>query len=395
MKIAFLTPSIPYPANSGGKIKTYKMLEYLSSSHSIDLYTIVAPDHRDSSSVQALKVRLPGVRILDTAGKRERTVSNFLKSIFYKKPLSVYRNYFPELAILLEKNIDSYDLIFVDHFLMWQYIPFTHHPKTIVHQHNAEYVMWERYTTLLSSFLKRTVLRFETERIKKYERNLCAHAKAILAAPNDQEALQKLLPNVTLPFFSTLHLADEELLLKPQQEFKESNQLLYVGTLSWEANWDGLVWFLEGAWSKILAINPAINLVVIGKATESQRSFLLKFHHVEVKGFVDNLDEYFYQSQLFIAPLRFGSGIKVKVIEALYRGMAIVTTSVGAEGIGLTNDLNVIVADDLDQHVRLITNAMSDSHHCNKIANEARKYAQSNLRWSAVLNHLERAIQCR
>lgn len=391
MRMAFLTPSLPWPANSGGKIKTYKMLEYLAKSHQIDLY-IIQPSE-DLHCLKEFETLFPSIVVHHVVGSKTRNLKNLLLSYLFLKPLSVYRNFFSPLAALIENNCSLYDLIFVDHFLMFQYVPKLCRAKILVHQHNAEFVMWERYAALLPLSLKKLAVQLEAKRIRSYELELCQRADVVMAAPNDCQALQSL-SSVPFPFVETLHLADEALLDLPRHFSSDSSNLLYVGTLSWEANWDGLRWFLDHVWPLLIDKYPSVKLQIVGKASVEQQQMLANYQRVEVLGFVDNLDLLFNRARCFIAPLRFGSGIKVKVVEALYRGMAIVTTSIGAEGIGLTDGENVFIADSATTQVTCISKLIDDPAWAQDMATKARDHAVQHLRWTKVFENLEKAI-CR
>ncbi|MBI3774547.1 MAG: hypothetical protein HY273_03180 [Gammaproteobacteria bacterium] len=157
------------------------------------------------------------------------------------------------------------DVIFIDHFLMFQYVPDAFRGRVVLHQHNAEYVMWRRFAEFDAHRLRRMVVRMESARVRNYEARIGARAHAILAAPNDIEALVELgLPREK--FVETLHLGDEHLLDAPDIDFAQTElALLCVGTLDWEANRDGLLWFLHDVWPQLKQRFPALRFTVIGR----------------------------------------------------------------------------------------------------------------------------------
>lgn len=393
MKILFLTPSLPFPAHSGGKIKTFRMLQYLSLHHQITLVCLSPEDNGQfRRSLDDMKNALQGIEIFPFFGHKVRSGYNFFLSILKHIPLSVYRNQSLLLNEFVEQKVNDYDVLFIDHFIMAQYIPESFSKRVVIHQHNAEYLMWQRFAEIETNLVKKIILNYETHRIKNFERKLCLRGNAILVAPNDQIALQQLLPRSTLPFYRTMHLADDQLLDKFKDYAQNEKEVLYVGTLSWEANWDGLLWFLQGAWGEIVGAHPDVRLTIIGKASLYQETILKSFPNIEVLGFVDDLDVYFNRSLLFITPLRFGSGIKVKVVEAMYRGMAIVTTSIGSEGIGAKSSVHYFLADDLKSQVQKICYVLEHPLEAQEVGKKARDFSRTYLSWERVYQDLERSL---
>lgn len=398
-KILFLTPSLPYPAQSGGKIKSFRLWEYLQENFNADFLCLLPHSSLENTThLESFQTNFPRSKIFSFICHRPRTAMNFAKSLFACLPLSVYRNYSEQVQQWMDESCHRYDAIFVDHFLMAQYIPKSFKGKVIFHQHNAEFLMWKRYAALMPFFgkdiLKKLILSFEAWRIARYELKKCRLSHAILVAPNDQVALQELAQNDKFPFVQTMHLADEKLLEVERHFPITPGTILYVGTLSWEANWDGLLWFLENVWNKFQKQNTGARLRLIGKANDFQLSVLRKFPNVEVLGFVDDLNEEFDRAQLFIAPLRFGSGMKVKVIEAMYRGMPILTTSIGAEGIGATHLQELVIADSAEEQLQHLNNLINKPDLCIKLGHQAHVYSQSSLNWNRVFEGVEEALSC-
>ena len=150
-------------------------------------------------------------------------------------------------------------------------------------------------------------------RIKKYEQEICYRADTILAAPNDKDELVKIGANPS-KFFETYHLGDDELLSFPDLEFNATEKaLLYIGTLSWEANIDGLIWLYNEIWHLVKQQHPNIKLFIVGKNPDARlKEIAAKDAQIILTGFIKDVEPCFQECNVFISPLRFGSGIKVK-----------------------------------------------------------------------------------
>ena len=267
MKVLFLTPQLPYPQVSGGAIKSFKLIEHLSGAHQLMLGCFLkSPEERDN--LKTFISISPGVKVFSQPLDIERTFLNLLKSYVHGVPLSIFRNQSAEFKHKVAALADQYDLIFVDHYLMFQYVPENFKGRVIVHQHNAEFVMWSRLAQQIINPVKKALLMLEAHRIKKYELFMCQQVDAILAAPNDKNELIALGAQKT-KFIETLHLGDEQNLHLPNIEFDQTTtDLLFIGTLTWEANIDGLVWFLKEIWPLIKKQRPEVGITIAGKHSQ-------------------------------------------------------------------------------------------------------------------------------
>lgn len=388
MKILFLTPQLPYPAVSGGLFKTSKMLEHFSNNHEVSFGCFLKEN--DAKNLAAFGKTISLNNKFHLPMNRGRSGLNFLISLVKNIPLSVYRNQSCEFQNWVNKEAKTTDVLFVDHFLMFQYVPRWFKGKVIFHQHNAEYVMWSRFADENKS-LKKLILKIEALRIRKFEQEALSRSTVVFAAPNDIVELKKISPGNH--YKVTYHLGDDSLLSEPYVAFQErENYLLYIGTLTWEANRNGLKWFLDSMWESVLNKNPRLKLIIIGKRVEGDFEQWLNHPSIEWNGFVDDLNPYYSKAKIFISPLKFGSGIKVKNINAMYRGLPLVTTSIGVEGLSVVKDQHVKIADSESEFVQSITELLTNEEQWKNMANESRHYAKTHFSWATLLNDIEQEV---
>ncbi len=389
-KILFLTPMNPFLSNvSGGLLKTRKLLNYLSSKHDVTLFYLDKEGGRVNDISRDATLSIKSFLLPD--GRNERSLRNLGLSFFYGKPLTIFRNYGADIINSIINSEEEFDVIFVDHYLMYQYVPDNAKSKVILHQHNAEFLMWERVARFENNIIKKIVMKLESKRIKSYEANICSKADYVLASPNDISELINVGVSKN-KFVVTYHLGDDGLLVSPSLTFDEENvELVFLGTLSWEANRDGLIWFIQKVLPFILINNSNVKLNVIGKAdkelVENFSSRNVVFH-----GFVDDLEKVMGKGKVFVSPLRYGSGMKVKVITAMYRGLPIVTTSVGAEGIELVDGSNAFISDDAESFAKSVVRLISDKLTWDLFSTNSRKLAKENYSWERVFKNVEDVI---
>ncbi|MRS02605.1 glycosyltransferase [bacterium] len=278
---------------------------------------------------------------------------------------------------------------------MGQYIPEDYAGKVILHQHNAEYIMWKRFSENEKYILKKIVTHFEASRVQKYERLICNNADAILAAPNDIDALCSIGIDRG-KFHETYHLGDEEMLYSPDIQYSETRRsLLYIGTLTWEANIDGLLWFLENVWPIVSQCDSEVTFDIIGRNPDARiLAATAQTERVRLLGFVEDLEPYYNQSRVFLSPLRFGSGIKVKVVNSLYRGLPTVTTSIGAEGLEVETGKHIIIADDPSKMANDLIKLLDDEILWNALRDHSRALMREKYTWDRVFYILDEVLEC-
>jgi len=393
MKILLLTHSLPYPPDGGGKIKRWKMVAHLAAHHQFTLASLYRSEDlpwKDLLLSQIQTSQFCGELVAD----RPRSLRNLLQSYRQGVPLAVYRNHYTYFQEKVARIAPRFDLIFLDSVLVFQYVPAEFSGPVILHQHNAEYVIWQRFAALEKNpFIKWAAL-LEARRMTRYERLAAHRADRILAAPGDRSALEKLgiAPG---KFVETFHLGNDSLLDHPDIEFDDTEEaLLFVGTLDWGPNADGLVWFIRSVWDLLKRRQPQLKFFIVGshppldlvRLVAGQRDIVLT-------GFVEDLEPLYGRSRVFVAPARYGSGMKVKLIDAMYRGIPAVTTPVGTESLEVEDGCHLAVAGTSEKMVRDITVLLNDKDAWERMRDRSRRLAGEKYRWDQVLANLDAALR--
>ncbi len=308
-KILFLTPELPFPPVSGGKLKSWKLLEFLTQNYQVSVGSILKADDEDYVHDFILQAQINDFYF--TPVKCARGIINLIKSYWHQMPLNIYRTYSDYFACKIKENICDYDMVILDHYEVFQYIPKNYKGKIVLHEHNAYYLMWDRYAKDKEhSFAKRLVCYFEAIRVRKYEKSACKKAHLVFASPNDIDSLESIGVSRKKCHY-TYHLGDDSQLKLPALKYDNTQEsLLYIGSLGWEANVDGLLWFIESVWPELLKQHPQLTFSIVGKNPDQRLITAVEAcHGIKLTGFVQNLEPYFQQHRVFVAPLRFGAGM--------------------------------------------------------------------------------------
>ncbi len=219
-------------------------------------------------------------------------------------------------------------------------------------------------------------LNAESARFRKMERWLVRRADAVVTFNTTERDLIRenfgSAENVhMLPAY--VHATDSP---PPDVPLTERQRIVFVGNFRHRPNYDGLVWFLEEIWPRVASALPGARFMAIGPNPGGQP--LPARERVDVLGHVADLDPYFAAARLSVAPLRYGAGVKGKVVDSLARAVPVVATGIAAEGMGLTDGLDVLLADSPADFAERIGELWRDDGLWAGLSSAGRAYAMSN-----------------
>ena len=303
-------------------MKSWKLVQRFSQDYDLALGTLLKDDNQHNEPGMLERVQLAAY--YSQTVDRPRTALNLMRSYLQSATLNVFRNKHPEMTRWARAEAAKCDVLLVDHYEMFQYVPDTFSGKVILHQHNAEYVIWERFAALENDAVKKAVLKAEATRVKKAEKKYCQRANLVLATPNDIEKLVAIGVDAS-KCKVTYHLGDDGMMKLPDIEWEATQpSLLFVGTLPWEPNANGLIWFIDKCWPELKAQMPELSFNIVGRDPDQRLLQRAEMHpDITLHGFVEDLEPIHQRSRAFVVPLLFGSGMKVKVLHGLYRGIPI------------------------------------------------------------------------
>lgn len=391
-KLLFITPELPYPAHSGGKVKSLKLLHSLAERYEI---TLACPLKMDDAMYveefhQVSPCREHQHEVVNIPRSSRSLIASYLRGV----PLNVHRTGNASLKRCIATLANSYDVIFLDHYEVYFYLPASYRGLAVYHAHNAYFKMWQRYAELPGNLALRLAAGIEAFRVRAFEVKAANATHITFAAPNDaSELMAQGVP--ADKFRNTFHLGDDSQLDLPELRYEDTQKkLMYVGLLGWEPNAQGLLWFIEKVWPLLLKRHPDLRFDIVGKGADRRlQEAVAGFEGITLKGFVSDLQTIYRDSRVSVAPLMFGSGMKVKVLDAMARGMPTVTTAVGAEGIEIENGKHLLVADDPSMMADHIDGLLTDPELWRRLQHYSRALIHERYTWRQLFSEMHRAIQ--
>lgn len=391
-KILFLTTQLPFPPKSGGTVKSYHYLKFLALNYDVTVASLLKED--DEVHVENFKKEFSLKEVVTQEMAVGRSPLNLLKSYITAPCLNAFRNYSIEFENKIQTLFTKNNVVIVDHYEVFQYIPKNYRGKVVMHTHNAEFMLWQRMSELTNNPIKKAILKLEATRVKKHESEIFNQSNLIYSTPSDIDLYKNHGFNISKHKI-TYHLGNDDMLSLPDLEFEETEKAVtFIGTLSWEPNIDGICWFIDNCWKQLKNIHPDLTLYILGNNPNDRiLKSAKKDPNIVFTGFVKDLDTYLQKTRVYIAPLRFGSGMKVKVLEGLYRGNPCVTTSVGAEGLDLADGENSYISDTPEAFIASCLHLLDNKEKWELIRDKVRKLAAEKYTWQALFVRMEKSLQ--
>lgn len=373
MRILQICNKPPYPPHEGGSIAMHNItMGLINAGHSVKVLAI------SSFKNNTAKENLPEWYLKSTDYETvfiDLKIKPFeaFKNIFSNKSYHVERfisNAFTEkiIDILL---LDKYDIIQLETLFLTPYVEEIRKysdAKIVLRSHNIEHLIWERIAMDCKNPLKRIYIKHLSETLKNYELEVINKFDGIACISKKDETFF-VKNNCNIPITNISFGIDiEEYNYKYAQE---NVCLFHIGAMNWIPNQNGIKWFLQDVWTLITDELPDVVFSLAGRKMPT--SFTkLKLQNINIIGEVENAKDFIQSKGIMIVPLFSGSGIRIKIIEAMALGKLVITTKIGAEGINYTHKENILIANTAEDFKLAVIEAVSDGNLRKKVAENAR-----------------------
>lgn len=386
-RVIFVTTRLPYPPTEGHQLRSYHLLRAAARKHDVTLLSLARrEDRRDE--IDHLRGITRDVQLFDIPSEHSKaaTLQAAASGLFGSTPFVVAKYAIPALRSAIATASRDADLVHIDMLPLMAAADLVAPGVPIVlNAHNVEHALL-KHRVGVETGLRRAFLKTQVDKLEQYETEACRRADRVLAcSPDDAHALARLAPMT--PMDVVPNGVDVEGLRPANSLPAKREQLVFVGQMSWFPNLDGMRWFLADVLPRIVAKRPNVKLLVIGKAGGLEVPANVAAN-VEIAGFVPDLVPPVHESAVYVVPLRAGSGTRLKVLEAMALGKAIVSTRIGAEGIALTHDRDVLHADDAESFATAVLALLDDPQRAARLGEAARVLAESEYGWRAIGDQL-------
>lgn len=389
-----LTPYLPFPDSSGGQIRSYNLIKDLSKKHEITLFSLIKDDS-EKHFVSELEKYCKKVMVF----KRSRspwTLRNILLTGFGPYPFLVIRNLSPKerSAVNDEINKYHYDLIHAETFYVMPHIPKTNIPILLVEQ-TIEYLVYKHYVQSLENPFLRWLFSVDVAKLRFWETSFWKKADGVVAVSEaDKVEMLNLAPNlsvdlvpngVNLSFFKMKKKWDA---IEPK--------ILFVANFKWLQNAEAAELLLNKVFPIIQKKNLKAKILIVGQyipeniLSKNSKSIIIRNLKEDDQ---DGIRQAYYESSVFVSPLRGPGGTRLKHFGAMATKLPLVTTFVGAEGLGAEDGKNIIIRDTPDTIAEATLKLLSDKKYAEAIANNARKLVEEKYSWFMMSEYLDKIYE--
>lgn len=331
------------------------------------------------------KTKIDGV-FVDTKLNVVDAFSNLVTSDSY----NISRFFSTDFDILLRNRLEEneFDVVHLESLFMTPYIATIRRfskAKIALRSHNLEYMIWQRLAAQSGNPAKKIYLKILSSQLKKYEINVFNDIDAVAAISKEDEkkyvdlGLEK--PIITIPF--GVDVAN----YSPVEIRSNCVKLFHIGAMDWKPNIEAITWFLNEVWPSCIVDCPDLKFELAGR---NMPDWLLEddtqnvINHGEVPNAVDFMNDH----NVMVVPLLSAGGMRIKIIEAMALGKVVIASTIAAEGISYTNNLNIIIADTPEDFVKEITELNLNPQKIKDIGDNARKFIEEEYDETVIINKL-------
>jgi polysaccharide biosynthesis protein PslH len=394
MKILWVKAGGLVPPDTGGKIRSYNILRELARRHSITFFSFYAAHDRDVhpelkdvfEHVVCVPLQLP-------APKSVTEMRDYCIRLLSPQPYSITKYCRPEvrgrLRTLLEQ--ESYDVILCDFLMAAGVIPWDWPTPKVLFTHNVEAAIWRRHYEVASNPIWKAISWGEWRKMETAERRYLRLADRVLTvSETDRDAFAGFLDPGKLTVIPTGVDVDY---FQPIPVEETANSLVFTGSMDWLPNEDAMLYFVDAVLPLIKKQCPDVSLEIVGRSPSRKLQALAEREKsVHLTGWVEDIRPFVARGSICIVPLRIGGGTRLKIFEAMAMSKAVVSTSVGAEGLPVQAGENILLADTPGDFADSVVSLLRDSKERKRMGASARVLVQEKYSWPKVAENFARAL---
>ncbi|MGD2034576.1 MAG: glycosyltransferase family 4 protein [Bacteroidales bacterium] len=382
MKILQLCNKVPYPPNDGGSIAVFNLtVSFSDNDNQVTVLAMITDKHRGSPEDIPEKYRKRIDFHFVPVDTRIKPLNLLMNLFFSSKPYNAVRFVNARFNAYLQTLLtsDNFDVVQLEGLYLTPYIRSIRERSsaTISYRaHNVEHEIWARSAETASNPLKKFYFGILANRLERFEKQMI-NTYDLLIPITDRDA-QKLNEMGNIKPVKVSQTGIPEFVFQGTSSADNRNSLFYIGSLDWIPNQQGLKWFVRNVWSEIRLLMPELTFHVAGRNAPSWFGDFCAENKIEYHGEVENAYAFYDRYRIMIVPLFAGSGMRIKIIEAMARSKVIITTSVGAEGLGLVNREHAIIADEASGMKKAITQLLENRDFFAKLEKNSYNFVKTH-----------------
>ncbi len=393
MNVLLLTQVLPYPPDSGPKVKTWNVIKYLALHHNVTLVSFVRGNQE--REIAHLQKYCQAVHTVPMQRGLLNDGLGLVQSIFSGLPWLIARDRRQAMLNLVRSLAASntYDVIHADQLNMAQYAQAAGQGRRVVDEHNAMWMLYQRMANTMPQGPRKWLLERDWRLMRGYEGKICRDFDAVLAVSEvDKKALEQVAGHLASAYVIPIAVDTDEQVGVARTP--GANRIVHVGTMFWPPNVDGILWFAREVLPLIHSVQPDVEFDIIGaKPPAEVQALQAGDSRIHVTGYVEDVNEYLENAGVLIVPLRAGGGMRVKILNALSQELPMVSTTIGCEGIAVEHGKQLLVADSPEKFAEAALLLLNNHDLGVELGRNGRKLIRDRYDYRQVCTQLEDAYQ--
>ena len=397
MHILWLKTELLHPVDKGGKIRTYNMLKELKRDHRVTYLTL--DDGAAGVAERESAFEYCDELVCVPHQPREKFTAGFYSELLFNLasplPYAIKKYESAQMRAEIIKRVEAgkIDLVVCDFLAPASNVPFAVGCPTVLFQHNVEAMIWQRHYEVQSNPLKKAYLFRQWRKMRAYERRMCRLFDAVVAVSSeDREQMQNEYGVASV--FDVPTGVDTNFFRPSGNEQPDAHNIVFTGSMDWLPNEDAISYFTEQIMPRIKLAIPDATLTVVGRNPYPSLLELAKRDSsVVVTGRVDDVRPYMERAAAYVVPLRIGGGTRLKIYEAMAMEKAIVSTTIGAEGLPIKDGAELLLADTAEAFADAVVSVLKDTPLANALGTRAAATVREQFGWQRVAERFGRICE--
>jgi polysaccharide biosynthesis protein PslH len=395
MRILWVKVGGLWPLDTGGRLRSFHIIDELSRRHRLTVLTTHGPGDDPAGLARQLPRCERVVSLPYALAKREsvRFAAALLRSWLSPLPVDLWKSRVPALRRDVARRLAAgeVDLCVADFLAATPNVPLEGRVPVVLFAHNVEHAIWRRLHQVERRAWRRALLGLEWRKMRRAEAGACRRAwRTIAVSDVDGAQLAASAPGARV---STIPTGVDAAYFTPNGSGEAPATLVFTGSMDWYPNEDAILYFLDAILPAVRREVPGVSLTVVGRRPTPRLRAAAATAGVHVTGSVDDIRPYVAEAAVYVVPLRVGGGTRLKIFEALAMGKAVVSTTVGAEGLPLAPGTHFLPADDPASFAAAVVSLLRDPDRRRALGRAGRQLVEARYSWAQVARTFEGACQ--
>ena len=380
-----------WPLNMGGRLRSFHTIAELARRHRVTVLTTHGPADDfdelarqlgDCERVRSVPYAIPKAGTLGFAAALAR-------SWLSPYPADLWKCRIPALQARVHEALAAgVDVCVADFLVSMPNMPRTTRVPTVLFEHNVEYMIWKRLSEVERRAWRRALLAIEWRKMRRYESWACRRARLTIAVSEADRAL--LAAGAPTADIRAIPTGVDTAYFHPNGTAEKPATLVFTGSMDWYPNEDAILDFIATTLPEVRRQMPGVSLAVVGRNPSDRLKAAGAAAGVQVTGTVPDVRPHVAEAAVYIVPLRVGGGTRLKIFEALAMGKAVVSTTVGAEGLPIVPGEHFLQADGAAEFARAVVGLLEDSGRREALGLAGRRLVEARYSWEQVGRQFER-----